>query len=153
MKYIIRIPLKPMAKQSFRGAIYTKDGKALTKNNRVVIRAYQPAKLVKWKTDCSFIIYSEMKKKNIPIFTGPVYLKIIFNFRPPKSLAKKYYFKALPDTRPDLDNLEKMLNDACSKILFRDDAQITRKEVYKRYIWDDSLPYILLSIEEDKEAL
>jgi Holliday junction resolvase RusA-like endonuclease len=57
----------------------------------------------------------------------------------PRSWPKKRRADALagalfPTGRPDLDNQMKLVGDACNGILWRDDAQIVRATVWRRYV-------------------
>ena len=73
----------------------------------------------------------------------PLRLEIIFYRSRPKSLAKKH---TLPFQRPDLDNYEKLFQDAAEKYIYPSDAQITTKMSKKRF---GNPPRIEFLIEED----
>jgi len=67
----------------------------------------------------------------------------------PKSKSKKFRELALaagvfPTSKPDLDNVVKLLADAGNKIVWADDAQITRLFVSRRYA---EAPGITLTVE------
>lgn len=67
----------------------------------------------------------------------------------PASKSKKFREMALasgvfPTGRPDLDNIVKLVADAGNKILWADDAQITRLFVSRRYAAD---PGITMTVE------
>ena len=81
-----------------------------------------------------------MCPKNIP-----VKLTVVFYRTKSKYLPRK---EALPFRRPDLDNLEKLVNDSMIGILLEDDAQITTVHARKR--WSDKPEgYITIRLEED----
>lgn len=69
---------------------------------------------------------------NLPLYENvPLSVTITFFMKMPKGSKRDgqyHYFK------PDTDNLEKFLFDACNKIIWKDDCQIS--EVYKRKIYD-----------------
>jgi Holliday junction resolvase RusA-like endonuclease len=57
----------------------------------------------------------------------------------PRSWPKKRQADALagaifPTGKPDLDNQLKLIGDACNGIIWRDDAQIVRAQVSRRYV-------------------
>jgi Holliday junction resolvase RusA-like endonuclease len=67
----------------------------------------------------------------------------------PKSKSKKFRDLALasgvfPTSKPDIDNVVKLLADAGNKIIWADDAQITRLFVSRRYAAD---PGLTLTVE------
>lgn len=69
----------------------------------------------------------------MPLFrTGPVAVRMVFNFRPPESelnrIGQAHTFK------PDADNLEKLVLDAMKKVgVFKDDSQVAKVEVSKQW--------------------
>lgn len=67
-----------------------------------------------------------------PPLEGPVSLNVCFVFLRPKSAPKRNppVFKA---TTPDYDKLARIVGDACEGIAFRNDAQIARAIIEKRY--------------------
>ena len=65
---------------------------------------------------------------------GPVELLVVFTFLWPASTTKKR--RADPcgywmETRPDADNLLKLVKDSCNGIVWKDDGQIARMTVEK----------------------
>lgn len=67
-----------------------------------------------------------------PPLEGPVALRLEFFFFRPKSAPKRNppTFKA---TMPDYDKLARIVGDALEGIVFRNDAQIARAIIEKRY--------------------
>jgi Holliday junction resolvase RusA-like endonuclease len=70
--------------------------------------------------------------------TGPLKLEMLCVYAIPRSWPAEQRQAALDGkvwktTVPDLDNLEKLIADACNKIVYSDDAQIVRKTSGKRY--------------------
>ena len=68
---------------------------------------------------------------------GPLAVVMVAYCPVPRSWSKRQQLRALdalirPTTRPDADNLVKML-DALNRIVWRDDAQIVQLEVSKHY--------------------
>ena len=88
---------------------------------------------------------------------GPVSIRVMVSVTPPASWSKKKRMLAvqgtvLPAVRPDLDNYLKAAMDACNKIVFADDGQITDMIVTKRYAADPSLVLTMAEIVLEKEA-
>lgn len=72
-------------------------------------------------------------------WTGPVRLTVTAVFAIPKSWPKRYH-DALAngatiyhDVAPDGDNCLKLIEDACNRVLWRDDSQVVIAAVMKRY--------------------
>lgn len=68
--------------------------------------------------------------------TGPVELRLIAVYPWPKSMTPKK--RAAPGakwrtSRPDIDNIGKLIGDALNKIAWLDDAQIAVSRALKRY--------------------
>tara|TARA_R110002051_G_scaffold58024_1_gene107046 strand:+ start:12856 stop:13311 length:456 start_codon:yes stop_codon:yes gene_type:complete len=69
--------------------------------------------------------------KSGEIWRFPIQLSLRFHFLPPKAYRGK-----VPDWRPkkpDLDNLTKLVKDACNGVLWVDDAQVVRLDASKIY--------------------
>jgi Holliday junction resolvase RusA-like endonuclease len=94
------------------------------------------------------LVASQHKPKTLIL--GPVYLHIDFYLPIPQSMPKKKRLAALfrykinrldnvwivglwPTKKPDLDNLEKAIKDACNKIIWHDDSQVCAVHKYKYY--------------------
>jgi len=73
----------------------------------------------------------------------PLKVDIVAYRQRPKHLAKKVLF---PITKPDWDNIGKLVTDSLQKYLYWNDAQITDGRVRKRF---GDPPRIELTIEED----
>ena len=73
--------------------------------------------------------------KGVPI-EGPIELAVSFIYEWPKSLSEKKrkapgaHYKT---SRPDADNLIKIIADALNKIMWHDDAQIVQSRFSKQY--------------------
>jgi len=71
-------------------------------------------------------------------FTGPVVLALVAVFEPPASWSKArreaaLAGEALPQSKPDWDNLGKITSDALNGIAYKDDAQVVDGRVLKRF--------------------
>lgn len=67
---------------------------------------------------------------SLPPLEGPLEMTIQFNFLKPKSIPKKVRHHV---KKPDLKNLLASLEDGMKEIVFRDDNQIVRTVMEKRY--------------------
>jgi Holliday junction resolvase RusA-like endonuclease len=76
---------------------------------------------------------------------GPQVVSLAFYSKPPKKWAR--YF---PTTKPDVDNLIKLVFDALNRVSFGDDAQVVGlKEVWKIYTRGE--PCTVVRIREVRE--
>lgn len=69
---------------------------------------------------------------------GPLCLTVIAHMPIAKSWSKKRQVMAndgvlLPDKRPDLDNVVKLVSDACNGVCYRDDSQLCALNALKIY--------------------
>ena len=94
--------------------------------------------------------YFLLKYPKFKVFEGRVKVSIIAYFAIPKA-TKKSDIKAMldnnisPTKKPDIDNIVKVVLDSMNKFAFRDDNQITKLEVEKKYSIEDK---IYIKIEE-----
>ena len=72
-----------------------------------------------------------------PPMVGPMRLFVEFALLPPKSMAKSQRGWKLPTTKPDVDKLLRMLADALTGIVYRDDSQVVMVALNKVYAWDE----------------
>jgi len=101
--YTVKIPLKPVPKERPR-------------LGRMGV--FTPTKTKRAEADLKYYF------NKIPdLMTGPISIKIIFCYK-----AKKHGWKT---TRPDFDNLAKLVADAGNGILWEDDNQIAHCEIMK----------------------
>tara|TARA_R110000822_G_scaffold11505_9_gene42033 strand:- start:100 stop:549 length:450 start_codon:yes stop_codon:yes gene_type:complete len=76
--------------------------------------------------------------------SGPVLLNVVAYCPIPKSWSNKKKVQAsigllLPTTKPDVDNLLKIVGDALNGIIYDDDKQITMASIRKEYSDDPRL--------------
>lgn len=102
------------------------------------IISYQTSKVKNNERNLAFDIKSQLPRGFKP-FNGPIGAKVTFVFPPLKSFSKKK-IKALEegetiykDTKPDLDNLKKMLWDALQGVVMVDDSRVCKVESKKIY--------------------
>ena len=82
--------------------------------------------------------YFVMKYPRYETIQGRVHVKIVAFFKYPKNISKKKMDEMKngdisPTKKPDIDNVIKIALDALNKIAFKDDNQITKIEVEKRF--------------------
>lgn len=80
----------------------------------------------------------------------PVRVEIVAFFAPPKSTRKRdkaemLANRILPERKPDVDNVAKIILDALNKIAYKDDAQVVELSVKKLY---SEVAKVFVHIEE-----
>lgn len=60
--------------------------------------------------------------------------------------------KSIPGVKPDLDNVIKLVWDACNKVVWRDDAQVSSITAHKRYTDGQPTTEIIISKLELSDA-
>jgi Holliday junction resolvase RusA-like endonuclease len=126
----------PFAKQSVRFFPFIPKG-----SKRIIVRTYQPKKVVEGEKNFRLQIIEQLPKGFIPWKGGVVVNLITFKFPELKSMKKldrELIAKGFPvfkTTKPDLtDNLMKGLFDAMKGVVFADDSQVCLiKEISKIY--------------------
>lgn len=136
MIYHFTIKGNPKAKQSVR---FTKTG-----------HKYQPKELIQEEKNIRSQIIEQLPP-NFELLKNAIKLEVVFYFPPLKTFNKKIMNdieKGLPvpkTTKPDLDNLEKMVLDAMQGVVYLNDSQIYYKSSQKYY---SNTPQINITIEE-----
>ena len=135
MIYEFEIPGKIIGKgrprlNSYTGAVYTP---TRTKDYENLVMQYFMIKYPKFKQ-----------------LEGRVSVEIVANFEVPKSTKKQDKMLMLenkinPIKKPDIDNIVKIILDAMNEIAFKDDTQITKLNVEKKYSETES---VFVKIEE-----
>lgn len=135
MIYEFEIPGKIIGKgrprlNSYTGAVYTP---TRTKDYENLVMQYFMIKYPKFKQ-----------------LEGRVSVEIVANFEVPKSTKKQDKILMLenkinPIKKPDIDNIVKIILDAMNEIAFKDDTQITKLNVEKKYSEAES---VFVKIEE-----
>lgn len=106
----------------------------MTKSGNV----YNTAKTRNAERDIRLLIQDEISKKQIHITEKPVIVKIRFNYEFPTKLSRKDRLLADLDmlykqTRPDIDNLAKLVCDSMNNLIYFDDGQVVKLVCEKRY--------------------
>lgn len=86
----------------------------------------------------AFALVAKVAMGPKPLLDGPLIMDVLAIMKVPKSWSKRDRDAALsgiirPTGKPDYDNLEKLASDAMNGIVYKDDAQIVRATVEKRY--------------------
>ena len=94
--------------------------------------------------------YFLLKYPRFKALEGRIKINIIAYFSIPKTTKKADINEMLennisPTKKPDIDNIVKVVLDSMNKFAFRDDNQITKLEVEKKYSIEDK---IYIKIEE-----
>ena len=94
--------------------------------------------------------YFLLKYPRFKILEGRIKVNIIAYFSIPKTTKKSDINEMLennisPTKKPDIDNIVKAVLDSMNKFAFKDDNQITKLEVEKKYAIEDK---VYVKIEE-----
>ena len=123
-------------------------GKARPRINTYTCQAYTPNDTKDYENLIKQ--YFKLKYPRFVPLENRVSVKIIAYFKIPKTTTKKDRVlieegKLSPTKKPDKDNIVKIVLDALNKMAFKDDNQITKLEVEKKYGNEEK---IFVQIEE-----
>lgn len=102
-------------------------------------RAYDPAKSRNYKAYVKAVCADAAEKQGWLFNTDlPLEVELIAGLSIPSSKSKKWKQAAAegvekPTKKPDVDNLIKIIMDALSGVIYKDDKQIIKMSVEKRY--------------------
>lgn len=99
-------------------------------------RMYTPAKTVSYEGLVAYHAHVEMNGR--PLLEGACAVTLDIVCPVPASWSQKKQAAALAGrihqtTRPDIDNVEKAIFDACNNVVWKDDVQVVRVTKAKRY--------------------
>lgn len=123
-------------------------GKGRPRLNTYTGIVYTPTKTKDYETLVEqYFLLKYPKAKELE---GRIKVSIIAYFSIPKTTKKSDINEMLdnnisPTKKPDIDNIVKVVLDSMNKFAFKDDNQITKLEVEKRYALEDK---IYIKIEE-----
>lgn len=114
-------------------------------------RAYTPEKTEKYENLVRLAFYEEYGE-TVPA-SGPIEIEIRAYFPVPKSFSKKKKQQALlgilhKTTKPDLDNIQKAIQDGLNGVAFADDSQIYKYAASKGF---SDVPRVDIKITEVEE--
>lgn len=94
---------------------------------------FTPKKQRNYMADIRTICAAAMQGQ--PPITGPVRLEVIAEYQYPQSwsVKKRFASRGFKTSKPDLGNIEKLVEDAINKIAYVDDAQIATRLSAKMY--------------------
>lgn len=123
-------------------------GKGRPRLNTYTGNVYTPNKTKDYETLVEQ--YFLLKYPKFKILEGRIKVNIIAYFSIPKNTKKSEISEMLennisPTKKPDIDNIVKVILDSMNKFAFKDDNQITKLEVEKKYALEDK---IYIKIEE-----
>ena len=123
-------------------------GKARPRINTYTCQAYTPNDTKDYENLIKQ--YFKLKYPRFVPLENRVSVKIIAYFKIPKTTTKKDRVlieegKLSPTKKPAIDNIVKIVLDALNKMAFKDDNQITKLEVEKKYGNEEK---IFVQIEE-----
>ncbi len=113
-------------------------------------RAYTPEKTASYEDLINLTYIQALNGKKSPFWEIPVRIKITAFYSIPKSFSKKKTIEAesgkiRPLTKPDIDNVVKVVCDALNKIAYRDDTQVIEVVACKYYSKE---PKLVIEIDE-----
>lgn len=99
------------------------------------IGTYTPQKTESWENYIRMVARTYAPGE---LMTGPVKLQCMFYMQIPKSWSQKkkeeaQTFNRFPTTKPDLDNMVKLVKDALKGIIWHDDSQVVFSRETKFY--------------------
>ena len=123
-------------------------GKGRPRLNTYTGVVYTPTKTKDYETLVEE--YFLLKYPRFKVLEGRLKVSILAYFAIPKSTKKADINEMLensisPTKKPDIDNIVKIVLDSMNKFAFKDDIQITKLEVEKRYSLEEK---ICIKIEE-----
>ena len=92
--------------------------------------------------------FQQAKPSDYNLFDKAVKMTILAYFAIPKSFSKKKQNEAIegrisPLTKPDADNIAKIICDALNDIAYKDDTQIVELTIIKKYASEPKVKIIL----------
>lgn len=106
------------------------------------VMTYQDKKNAKAESSLKLYLKSQWAILATGPLPGPLSVEVAFFMPKPKKMPKG---RTHHTTKPDLDNLLKLLTDAGNEVIYEDDRQIVEVTAYKEY---DDNPRIELKIQE-----
>ena len=113
-------------------------------------RAYDPKKSRDGKSVVRLCARDAIQEEGGGAMVGPLTMMVQFGIALPKSSYRKRkpVGKAWRTKKPDLDNLVKLVKDACSGVIFIDDNQIARIVAEKITCGQNEVPFTKVRFEE-----
>lgn len=102
------------------------------------VKAYDPEKSRNYKAYVKLLASETMQNIGLTLTELPLGVEIIADVGIPAGKSKKFKEQALnglqlPIKKPDVDNVAKIILDSISGIVYKDDKQIVKLTVSKKY--------------------
>lgn len=108
-------------------------------------------KMAQWREDIRHEAKDAMG--GMPPFMGPIRLMVEFRLPVPMSSIRKYQWGWLCHTKkPDYDKLARMLSDALTAIVWKDDSQVCFSTINKVYAWEGNTGATIVVEEVSDES-
>ena len=118
------------------------------------VSAYNPKQTTEYENLVKLSAIEQCKDKLDKEYTGPVKVKIMAFYEPPKSYSNKKQKLLLNSPhlkKVDADNIAKIICDSLNKVAYYDDSQVYSLEVCKYYSEKNRVEVILEYNEEKYE--
>lgn len=125
-------------------------GKGRPRFNTKTYTTYTPEKTRAFEQRLK--MYFIKKYKRPEASENPFKIKILAEFKPPKSLSKKKQMQLIGKPypkKPDMDNITKAIQDSLNGLAYKDDNQIVSINAEKKYGLADRIIIILEEIIEE----
>ncbi|MBB2915880.1 RusA family crossover junction endodeoxyribonuclease [Cupriavidus alkaliphilus] len=121
-----------------------------TKSGAEFVQTYTPAKTRSYAATVRALAKLAMGRQ--PPLSGPLHLNLVAFLPIPSSWPKHRQAAAragllLPTSKPDLDNIEKTVTDACNGVVYGDDALICDVVKAKRYAVEPRVVVEVMTID------
>lgn len=97
-----------------------------------------------WRDTVRTMATLAMRKAKLQPLEGPLEVYYRFYLAKPKGKPK---WKWLPDVKPDEDKLARAVNDALTRVVFKDDGQICKSTVEKMYALPPRQPGVIIGVK------
>jgi len=145
MRIQIFIAGDPVAQGRPRFSSKGRDGKPLP-----FVKTYDPAKSKSFKETVKWQAIEQGANKKL--LEGPLKMTLVLRLQRPKGHSgKKGLRPSAPThhiTKPDLDNMTKLICDALEGVCYARDQQICEGYQRKEYVMKGLMPGVLITIEE-----
>ena len=117
-------------------------GKERPRVNTYTLRVYTPNKTKDYETLIQQ--YFKIKYPSSQVLEGRIEINITAYFKIPNNTSKKREEQMIennlsPTKKPDVDNIAKVVLDALNKVVFKDDNQVSKIFVEKKYDTEERL--------------
>ena len=119
------------------------------------VKAYDPKKSRQGKEAVRFFVAEKMESEHWLLLEGPLHMRGQFGIKLPTSQERKRtpVPRKWRTKKPDLDNLVKLVKDACSGIVYLDDNQIVKVSAEKIQCAQGEKPFTKIQFTEMDELV